>query len=95
VGFPTRIHDPQAITDYPINLSDFATKGDPPVTVTATADEGVTIENVWPLNDDHIAAARVNGTEMTVGGKYTLTFHYVLESGQEDDRSITLRCQER
>jgi hypothetical protein len=95
LAFPTHIHDPNAVLDYPIDLSDFAAKGDPAVAVTATADDGATIENVFPLNAEGIAAARVTGADMTLGESYTLTFHYTLQSGQEDDRSETLKCRQR
>lgn len=95
MAFPTHIHDPNAILDYPIDLSAFTAKGDPAVSVTATADEGATIEFVWPLNGAGIAAARVTGADMTLGQSYTLTFHYTLASGQQDDRSETLKCRQR
>ncbi len=95
MAFPTRIHDPNAILDYPIDLSAFTAIGDPAVSVTAAADEGCTIEFVWPLNSEGIAAARVNGAEMIVGKDYKLTFHYTLQSGQEDDRTEILKCRQR
>ena len=94
MAFPRRIHDPNAVLDYPINLTDFAAKGDPAVSVTATISTGPTIESISPL-DDGIAIARVNGTGMVLNKSYTLTFHFELASGQEDDRSLTLVCQER
>jgi hypothetical protein len=102
MGLPRHIHDPNAVLDYPIKLSDFTVKGDPATAVTAASvpvkdtHTGVaTIENVWPLNEDGIAAARVTGANMVVGESYILTFHFELESGQEDDRSEILVCKER
>lgn len=92
--FPRRTHDPDAILDYPINLKDFADKGDPAVSVTATITDGPTIESVSSLVDG-VAVARVNGAGMVPKQSYTLTFHYTLASGQEDDRSLTLYCDER
>lgn len=93
--FPSHVHDPQAVLDYPIDLSDFAAKGDPAVAVSVSAADGATIENVWPLNDDGVAVARISGSEMRVNKNYNVTFHFTLASGQEDDRSITLICKER
>ena len=95
MAFPRRIHDPNAVLDYPINLKDFAAKGDPAVSVTAAiAPAGPTIESVSSLTDG-IATARVDGAGMERHKDYTLTFHFTLASGQEDDRSLTLHCDER
>jgi hypothetical protein len=92
--FPRRVHDPAAVLDYPINLSDFTAKGDPAVSVTASISDGPTIESVSALSAGK-AVARVNGDGMIIGQTYTLTFHFVLQSGQEDDRSVSIYCEER
>ena len=63
--------------------------------VTATLSDGPTLVSVSTLDEDGIAVARVDGTGMVKGQSYTLTFHFELASGQEDDRSLTLFCDER
>ena len=92
--FPRRSHDPDAVLDYPINLSDFTAKGDPAVSVTAEISDGPSIESVSALADGR-AVARVDGAGMVLGQTYTLTFHYELQSGQKDDRSLTIYCEEK
>lgn len=95
MAFPRRVHDPDAVLNYPINLKDFAAKGDPAVAISATiTPAGPTIDNT-PVLDDGIAFATVNGAGMELRKSYTLTFHFTLTSGQEDDRSLTIFCAER
>lgn len=93
--FPRRIHDPNAVLDYPIDLSKFAAKGDPAVAVTATLSDGPTLADDTLTLADGVAVARVDGAGMVLNQSYTLTFHFELASGQKDDRSLTLFCEER
>ena len=93
--FPRRVQDPNSVIDYPIDLTDFTAKGDPATAIPATiSPTAPTITNT-PTLTAGMAKARVNGTGMTLKQTYTLKFHFTLASGQEDDRSLTIYCDER
>jgi hypothetical protein len=92
LAFPKRIHDPDALLDYPADWSAWLPEGDTLVDVTVVTDDGVTVENVQPPADG-VTVAWISGG--TAGESYTVTYHVVTAEGREDDRSITLVCKER
>jgi hypothetical protein len=93
VGFPKRIHDPDARLDYPFDWSDWLPEGDSIESATVTAEAGVTVDGTPTI---------VGGTKVvpyilggTVGQTYDVTCHIVTADGREDDRSITLVVKEK
>jgi hypothetical protein len=92
VGFPKRVHDPDAVLDYPFDWSAWLEEGDTITDTTVTAEAGVTVVGT-PVVDGGKVVPYISGG--TVGESYDVTCHIVTADGREDDRSITLVVKER
>lgn len=101
MGFPKRVHDPDAVLDYPSNWTAWLPEGDTITNATAMAKDPLTgaastyfaVDSV--THTDTYAVAMVSASADSVGKKATLTFHITTAEGREDDRSMTLVGQER
>ena len=91
MAFPKRVHDPDAVLDYPVDWSDWLPEGDTIESATVTAEVGVTVGTVDVTSP--VVTAWISGG--TVGATYDVTYHIVTAEGREDDRSITLVVKER
>lgn len=92
MGFPKRVHDPDAVLDYPSDWSDWLPSGDTIASATAViTPDDFNVDSVSHTTTKVIAY--VSGG--TVGVNGTLTYHIVTADGREDDRSVTLVCKER
>ena len=84
--------DPDAKLDYGVDWSDWLATGDTIATSTwAITPTGPTLAS--ESNDDTSTVVWVSGC--TRGVVYTLTNSIVDNDGREEDRSITLICEER
>lgn len=84
--------DPDADLDFGHDWSDWLPDGDTITTSTWTiSPAGPTLSN--STHDDTTTTIWVEGC--TAGVTYTLTNHIVTGDGREDDRSITLHCEQR
>ena len=86
------VHDPDAVLDYSIEWADWLADGD---ALSAST------WSVTPSGLSEVASA-ISGTIATVrlsggaaGVDYTVTNHVTTTGGEEDDRSILIRCRER
>lgn len=84
--------DPDAILDYEIDWSSWLTPGDDTITGSSwTATSGITIDS----DTTTTTTATVWLSGGTAGSFYEVTNHIVTAAGREDDRTITLKCQEK
>lgn len=93
MGFPRRVHDPNAVLDYPMDWSAWLPEGDTIISVTVTAPDDITVAPDPEIVAGHIVVAWLAGGEQ--GGKYDVKYHIETAQGREDDRSITLVVKER
>jgi hypothetical protein len=94
VGFPKRLHDPNAVLDYPVDWSAWLPDGDTIVDVTVTVPDDITLTGDPEISPEGtIVVAWLAGGTADV--KYDVTYHIVTAQGREDDRSITLVVRER
>lgn len=93
MGFPKRVHDPDAVLDYPFNWSDWLPEGDAIESAVVTAESGITVQGTPAVVGGTKVVPYVSGG--TAGQSYDLTCHIVTTDGREDDRTMTLVCKER
>lgn len=95
MGFPKRVHDPDAVLDYPSDWTDWLPEGDTIVSAVAT----MTGANAADFTVDETTFTTTKAVAWVSGGvpgrSADLNFHIVTDEGREDDRSITLVCKER
>jgi len=95
MAFPKRIHDPQAVLDYPANWADWLPEGDTIVAATAT----LSGPNAADFTVEETTHTTTKAVAWISGGvpprSATLTYHITTADGREDDRSITLVAKER
>lgn len=84
-------HDPQAILDYHIDLTNWLPTGDTVASCSWTVPTGLTKES--ESNSTTVCSVWISGG--AAGTTYTVTCHFVTSQGREDDRSIELECEER
>jgi len=84
--------DPQAVLDYTIDWTKWLDEaGDAIATSTWIVPTGLT--KVTETNTTKLATVWLSGG--TVGTNYTVTNRITTAAGRTDDRSITIRVQER
>lgn len=91
MGFPRRIHDPDAVLDYPVDWSAWLPDGDSINSAEVTAETGINV-GVVDVTSPVVTAWLSGGVN---GMKYNVTYHITTVQGREDDRSITLVVKER
>lgn len=82
--------DPNAKLDYTIDWSAWLPDGDTIVSMTPTADAGITIDS----SSNTVATSTVWLSGGVAGSSYDVTMHVVTNGGREDDRTITITCKE-
>lgn len=97
------IKDPDAVLDYywdwaattnnSSDNGDWLESGETISTYTVTADTGLTKDSDEKTNSDTTIKAWFSGG--TVGTEYDVVCHIVTSAGREDDRTITIRVEER
>lgn len=93
MGFPRRVHDPDAVLDYPMDWSAWLSEGDSLASATVTpADPAVTVADPVQVTGA-VVVPRISGG--TPGTNVDVRYHVVTTNGLEDDRSITLVIKER
>ena len=85
------IKDPDAVLDYGFDWSDWLQDGETISTSSWTVPTGLT--EVGDSNTTTATKVWVSGG--TAGDDYTITNHIVTSDSREDDRSHTLKVQER
>lgn len=93
MGFPKRVHDPDAVLDYPFDWSDWLPEGDAIESATVVAETGVTVEGTPAIVGGNTVVPFISGGE--AGQSYQVTCHIVTVDGREDDRTMILVCKER
>lgn len=94
--------DPQAVLDYKFDFaaltngtgeSNWLADGETIIEATVTAEAGITVDS------DSITDTNTSVTVIVSGGEldrsYAITCHIVTSSGNEDDRTIRIRCRNR
>lgn len=84
------IKDPEAVLDYSIDWADWLVS-DTISTSTWDAEDGITVDD----DDSTATTTTVWLSGGTLGARYLVTNHIVTAAGREDDRTITIRVQER
>ena len=96
------IQDPQAVLDYKIDWAastngsgpaDWLASGETIGTYSVSASTGLTVDSSSLTDDDTSVTVWLSGG--TVGKIYTVTCHIVTDASREDDRTITIKCEER
>jgi hypothetical protein len=94
-GYPRRVHDPDAVLDYPCVLDDWLDDGE----IVLDAEVNLVQSSEYFIVDAVIPGdtivAWISATPAAKGKKATLTFHWVTSAGRADDRSLTLVGEER
>lgn len=85
------IQDPQAVLDWTIDWSDWLPAGDVIASHAVTVPAGMT-ENSSADTDTTVTAWISGGT---VDTSYEINYHITTTAGRQDDRTLTLRCQNR
>lgn len=89
-----RKHDPDAKLDYSVDWSDWLAAGETIVSAAWTVPDGLTQGDPYAASaTGTVATVWISGG--TAGTEYVITCHVVTSAGREDDRSITLSCEER
>ena len=88
----TYIQDPSAKLDYAEDFSQWLPTGDSLSTATWTVPSGLTQPQTATLVGAKATVWLAGGT---VGQVYTVSVHVVTAQGREDDRSFTVRIQDR
>jgi hypothetical protein len=94
MAFPRRLHDPDAVLDYPVDWSDWLTGGDTIVSAEVFPPTGITVGSV-DVHPTVVIAWLSGGVPSVSGTKYDVRYHIVTAQGREDDRTITLVVKER
>lgn len=90
-SFPTYVKDPEAVLDYPFDWSSWLKPGETITTSTFTVSAGLALDS--SSNTLSSATAWLSGG--AAGTPYQVTNHIVTSAGRADDRSITIRVQNR
>jgi len=85
------IKDPNAVLDYSIDWSSWLATGETITVSTWTVSIGITVDSNNFSGTDTVVW--LSGG--TAGSDYEGTNHITTSVGREDDRTITLICQER
>jgi hypothetical protein len=97
MALPVRVHDPDAVLDYPCDLKKkgWLPPGDALVTATVVGAPGVIVDRVDLDTDNGVIIPWIRLDPAVVAPKYKVTYHWVTAAGREDDRSVELKRQER
>lgn len=96
------IKDPEAVLDFRFDWANTRNGGDKPdwletgetiSTYTVTPTDGITVDSDSLTDSNSSVTVWLSGG--TAGTRYLVTNHIVTSSGREDDRTITIRVQER
>lgn len=90
-SFPTFIKDPDAVLDYPFDWSDWLKPGETITTSAFAVSAGLSLDS--SSNTLSSATAWLSGG--TPSTPYLVTNHITTSAGRADDRSITIRVQNR
>lgn len=85
------IKDPNAVLDYIFDWTEWLASGETISTHTITVETGLTKDSDSELNG-YVIIWLSGGT---VGINYTVACKIVTSSSRTDERSITIKCQER
>lgn len=85
------IKDPDAVLDYVFDWTEWLTSGETIFTHTITVDTGLTKDSDSEL-DGYVTIWLSGGT---AGINYTVACKIVTSDSRTDERSITIKCQER
>lgn len=97
MALPVRVHDPDAVLDYPCDLKKkgWLPPGDSLVTGTVTGAPGVIVDRVDLDTDNGVIIPWIRLDPAVVAQKYKVTYHWGTAAGREDERSVELKRQER
>lgn len=86
------IHDPQALLDYSVDWTLWMDDGD---TITSSTWTITPTGPALSASSHDTTTTTIWVDDGTVGVTYELTNHIVTSEGREDDRTLTLVCQNR
>jgi len=85
------IKDPEARLDYSFDWSEWLASGETITASTMTASVGITID----ASSNTLTSATAWLTGGTSGHSYTVTNHITTSANRQDDRTLTIRVQNR
>ena len=96
------IKDPDAVLDYKFDwktatngrgFTDWLASGETIISGVITAEAGLTVDSYLLSDSSTSVIGWLSGG--TAGDDYTVTCRITTSAGRTDDRSITIKCQER
>lgn len=90
-SFPVRIKDPDAVLDYPFDWSEWLAPGETIVTSDFTVSAGISVDS----SSFTLSSATVWLSGGSPGTPYLVTNRITTSGSRTDDRSITVKVQNR